>query len=232
MAAKSMLFPIATPPPSNMASSGASPALADRLATACYHGDLPSAKAAVADGASVNAKGKAPVPGWDKRLPLVAAARQKHNDVVVWLLSHGADPNGNGVMYLAGDSTAAILQLLIDAGGDVSNSLLFSVIETYNAEDNVRVLLAQPCLDLTMKCAGLTPEQYADHQDTPAVADMIAQEVSRKRLPILIGGAAACVVLTVCGVAVAGRSRDERRWCGHCFARLVVHVHVLWCGHG
>ena len=31
-------------------------------------------------------------------------------------------------------------------------------------------------------------------------------------------------MLTVCGVAVAGRGRDERRWYDHCFVRLIAHV--------
>ena len=124
-----------------MSSSGASPSLADRLAMACYKGDLPSAKAAVADGASVNEKGRA--LGWGVDLPLVPAVDQRHHDVVVWLLSHGADPNGEGVMwYGAWYSTAAILQLLIDAGGDVNRASgiyggppLFTAVE-YNSKDN------------------------------------------------------------------------------------------------
>ena len=103
-----------------MSLPGASPSLADRLVTACDEGDLPSAKAAVADGASVNEEGR--TPGWRRPvLPLAASVARKHHDVVVWLLSHGADPNGVDVMfYGARNSTTAILQLLIDAGGDVN----------------------------------------------------------------------------------------------------------------
>ena len=41
--------------------------------------------------------------------------------MALWLLSHGADPNGDEVMYYdASNSTACILRLLIDAGGDVN----------------------------------------------------------------------------------------------------------------
>ena len=41
--------------------------------------------------------------------------------MVVWLLTHGADPNGDRVMWNgAFYRTAATLQLLIDAGGDVN----------------------------------------------------------------------------------------------------------------
>ena len=171
-----------------MSSSGASPSLADRLMTACANGDLPSAKVAVADGASVNEKGKNQYGV--TFLPLEAAALNKHrdHDVVVLLLSHGADPNGDGVMsWGAYVSTTAILQLLIDAGGDVNRKSsgeppLFPAVRSYNSKDNVRVLLAQPSLDFTIKYNGKTPEQYALDNGKPAVADMIAQEVSRKGL--------------------------------------------------
>ena len=192
-----------------MSSSGASPSLADRLVTACYNGDLPSAKAAVADGASVNQKGMA--LEWCSEPPLSAAVDMQHHDVVVWLLSHGADPNGANVMwYGACHSTAAMLQLLIDAGGDVNRECceepgppLFPVVWDGNGEDNVRVLLAQPSLDLTIKCDGESPEENARNADRPAVADMIAQEVSGKCFSCLRG--AACGD-GVCGDAVAGRS--------------------------
>ena len=71
--------------------------LADRLVAACHNGDLPSAKAAVADGASVNEEGEA--LGWfDSIPPLEAAVYREHHDVVVWLLSHGADPNRDNVV--------------------------------------------------------------------------------------------------------------------------------------
>ena len=53
--------------------------------------------------------------------------------------------------------------------------------------DKLLVLLAQPCLDFTTKYEDKTPEQYARDNDRPAVADMIAQEVSRKGLPSLHG---------------------------------------------
>ena len=149
-------------------------------------GDLPSAKAAVADGASVNEEGTASGVGFYSALPLVAAVEKKKYDVVVWLLSHGADPNGNRLIFNgAFNSTAAIFQLLIDAGGDVnrksfSEPPLFPALRGYNSKDTVRVLLAQPSLRLTIKYGGKTPEQYARVWREPALADMIAQEVSRK----------------------------------------------------
>ena len=195
-----------------------SPSLADRLVTACDMGDLPSAKAAIADGASVNAWGSA--PGWDDPdLPLRVAVAMEHHDVVVLLLSHGADPNGDHVMYSAvGWSTAGILQLLIDAGGNVNRKSygqppLFTAAVGDHSEDSMRVLLAQPSLHLTLTYDGKSSQQYARDKGKPALADMIAQEVS---------GRAGCMVSLEShsihggGVAVAGRWRGERRWYDHC----------------
>ena len=140
--------------------------LAGRLATACWNGDLPSAIAAVADGVGVNWEEK--VPGWGFVLPLAAAVHRQHHDVVVWLLSLGADPNGRTVMFNGSTlSTTAILQLLIDAGGDVNEEsnglppLLAAVRRDFNREDNVRVLLAQPSLNVAVKWDCKTPEQHA-----------------------------------------------------------------------
>ena len=181
-----------------MSLPGASPSLADRLVVACDEGDLPSAKAAVADGASVNEKGR--TPGWRRPvLPLTAAVARERHDVVVWLLSHGADPNGKEVMFrCASFGTTAILQLLIDAGGDVNRESnhqppLFWAVED-NSEDKVRVVLAQPSLDFTILFEGQISEQYARDEDKPALADMIAQEVSGNRLPVLLGRSTACAV--------------------------------------
>ena len=201
-----------------------SPSLADRLVTACDMGDLPSAKAAVADGASVNEWGSA--PGWGADLPLRPAVAKQHDDVAVWLLSHGADPNGDHVMSCgARSSTAAMLQLLIDAGGDVNRGSygqppLFTAIRR-NSADNVRVLLAQPLLDLTIQYEGKTLEQYARAYGTPAVAGFTAKEVSGK------GSVLSSMTVRpphCSGVAVAGRSRDERRRYDHCYVRFVYNL--------
>ena len=82
----------------------------DRLCTACWIGDLPAADAAIADGAIVNDEGRA--PGWDSILPLYAALVQQHRDIVLWLLcGHGADPNGDEVMWAAACYAAARPQL-------------------------------------------------------------------------------------------------------------------------
>ena len=216
-----LLFPIITSLPRLSDEAEYYPSLADLLVTACYERDLPSAKAAVADGASVNEEGTA--RGVGALLPLAAAVFWQHIELVVWLLSLGADPNGDMVMWQgACKSTAGILQLLIDVGGDVNRESggrppLFPAVEGFNSEDNVRVLLAQPSLDLTIKSDGKTPEQYARARHRLALADVIAQEVSggRSTVPSHHSSASHCV-----GVAVVYRSRDERRWYDLCCVRF------------
>ena len=179
---QSRRFP--TPRPYMSSPPEAAPSLADRLTSACVNGDLSSVEAAVADGASVNETGTLP-GSVTTLLPLAAAVWYSRHDVVAWLLSHGADPNGDSVMYYgAHDSTAAILQLLIDAGGDVNRKsgsrppLITAVVGVRDSENRVRVLLGEPSLDFTVNYYGKTPEQYARAKDRPAVADRIAQEVS------------------------------------------------------
>ena len=96
--------------------------------------------------------------------PLAVATWQRHDDVVVWLLSLGADPNGDRVMYYGVyNSTVAMLQLLIDTGGDVNwksggRPPLFTAAVGDHSEDNVRVLLAQPCLGFTIQYDGHTQQ--------------------------------------------------------------------------
>ena len=194
-------FPISV---AHMILSSAPPSLADRLVRACWDGDLPSAKAAVADGASVNKEGR--TAGWiGPWLPLVSAARRQHLDVVVWLLSHGADANGDRVMWHGGcNGTDAILQLLVDAGGDVNRSSgwgppLFPAVYGDGSEDKVRVLLAQPSLEFTTTYQGKTPEQYALDNRRPAAADMIAQEVSGEGASRFFLGIGADGVWRCCG---------------------------------
>ena len=204
----------------------------DRLVLACYNGDLLSAAAAIAEGASVNEPGKA--PRWHGTvLPLAAVVRRRLHDVAVWLLSHGADPNGDEVMFHgAYRSTAAILQLLIDAGGDVnrlsgSRPPLFWAVWCGNRKDKVRVLLAQPSLDLTINLyAGKTLEQHARARGKPALADTIAQEVSGRGFSFCWGsGCADGVWWCCCGSQIARRPTLVRP-----LVQLIAHV--LWCGHG
>ena len=102
------------------------PSLSDLLVIASAKGDLPAAKAAVADGARVNDKGNY---GVGNCLALAAAVCKKHPHVVAWLLGQGADPEGEHVMYRgAVNSTPEILQLLIDAGSGVNQVRVFRSI--------------------------------------------------------------------------------------------------------
>ena len=70
----------------------------------------------------------------DGLLSSTAAAFCRRRDVVLWLLSLGADPDGDEVMHAAcHDGTAEIVQLLVDVGGSVNGSSvgpgpLFSVM--------------------------------------------------------------------------------------------------------
>ena len=178
---------------------------ADQLVRACYDGDLPFAKAAVASGASVDAKGW--LTAWDMSCPLAAAVMGGHRDVVVWLLSHGADPNGDAVMDAgARDSTAGMLQLLMDAGGDINldsgmRPLLFTAAVYNDNDDLVSLLLAQPTLDLTLTFARKTAEQFAHVKGQHGRAETITAEVSTVNLARLDSpGVRFCRVLVSPGI--------------------------------
>jgi len=155
-----------------------------RLATACSNGDILSAKAAIADGASVNDKAR-PL-GWVvSMVPLCAAVYRRHVSVVIMLLYHGADPNGDEVMWWGALTAPEILQLLIDAGGDVNRNSagrppLFTAARTFCGDATVRVLLRHPSLDLTAKHFCKTAEQFARDNHSTALADMIAHEAARR----------------------------------------------------
>ena len=212
---------------------------------ACADGDLPSAKAAVAGGANVNYRGSLQ-RAFSKGLPLTAAVVYEQHDVVVWLLSHGARPNLDTVMYqCVTNSNAAILQLLIDAGGDVnreSSGHLLLCCAMWARSDhryhNVRVLLAQPSLDFTIKHRDKTLEQYARDKLKPALADMIAQEVGEgvSRTALLQVRCVQFQIVVVGWSNLVDRSQGEGRWYDHCFDRLITHVLCSgcdeWCGCG
>ena len=158
------------------------PSPADRLVSACWQGDVQAAAAAVADGASVN--GKAAIPFLGPGLPLVAALYNAHDDAVVWLLSLGADADGDDVMFTAAaDSASDILQLLIDVGGDVNRASgrappLFCAVLRTRRIGNVAVLLAQPCLDLAAVYDNMSPLQFAHSWHQDSAADLLVEEVS------------------------------------------------------
>ena len=154
---------------------------------ACCSGDVASAQAAVADGASVNAEGRASASAGDVWCPLSAAVIAEHNryNLVVWLLSRGADPSRGDVMDWATKfGSPNCLQVLIDAGCDVNRDGRAEFGPIFDAtafarEGTVRVLLAQPSLDLTLKCrAGFTALQWAVQYPRPLIASLVAAEVS------------------------------------------------------
>ena len=155
----------------------------NRLVQACLDGNLDAAKAAIRDGESVNAKGTdSDGTSW---VPLEAATRMRHAPVVAHLLSLGADPNGNGVMYSGARSgTPDILQQLLTAGGKVnlpSNGMqpIFAAISgNGDVKGKVRVLLGHPSLDLTaVMTDGGTPEEYARSWGKIDIVEMIQAKV-------------------------------------------------------
>ena len=164
---------------------------------ACFNGDVGSAAAAVSAGACVNDAGFKLAPdGWGSRVPLWAAVANEHHDVVVWLLARGADPNldaGSVLDYGICYSSPGILQLLIDAGGSVNRDYAVTAaggasgrpplfLATYwSRDDMVRVLLAQPGLDVAAVRGGKTADEEAREDDKPALARLIAEEVSGGR---------------------------------------------------
>jgi hypothetical protein len=160
----------------------------DSFATACDNGDISLVKAAIDGGACVNDKGQ--TPGWrGTALPLVRALQNGRHDVMVMLLSAGADPNGDRVMFWgASRGVGAILQLLIDTGGDINTvtdggpPLIMTVAAHPSADRGalMRVMLRHPCLDLTVKYHASTVEHYVRFLFKPALADMIACEVARR----------------------------------------------------
>ena len=140
----------------------------DSLVRLCEAGDFPAVLAALAHGANVNERGRDTYR--HRQPPLAAAVRGEHYSLVLHLLSLDADPNGDEVMgWAAWNSTPAILQLLIDAGGDVNRASggrlpVFVAMSTVfgssrfagaRAEPPVtaqlRVLLDQPSLDLSAR---------------------------------------------------------------------------------
>ena len=158
-----------------MTSTSSQAALDTQLVHACWRSDVHAVAAAIAGGANVN--GKASPPGWLSTVgPLWAAVAWPNVDVATVLLSHGADPNGEGVMT-AGNShgTPDVLQLLIDAGGDVN------VPERPGSGAGIlRVLLAEPAYDLTCSRHTTKPieREVLFGGLYPALSAMIACEVS------------------------------------------------------
>jgi hypothetical protein len=110
------------------------------------------------------------------------------------LLTTGADPNvkdnlgTTSVWEGAADSTADILQLLIDSGGSVNEANDFGmtpliVLVSYNYPDapaRLQVLLATPELDLDAACEGKMVEEWAVRRGHTEFAAVIAEERRRR----------------------------------------------------
>jgi ankyrin repeat protein len=118
------------------------------------------------------------------------AVQWKRCGLVVALLAAGADANvknlggHTSVLLGASDSTADILQLLLDGGGNVNEvsisgqSPLIALVRTNNgkAAARLQVLLACPELDLDVDYKGKTAEQWAVHARHVELASAIAEE--------------------------------------------------------
>ena len=180
---------------------------------ACHSSDLDAIKAAIGSGASVNEMGQ---PEEDDSLwltprldtPLGALVDHWHwqhqvgpvaLDAIRLILSLGADPSRE--VYGAVYSRSEILQLLIDAGGDVNHKggsfSLHPIFAAVGAESDgstsgrdiesmVQVLLAQPRLDLAVFSEGNSPDELAQLRNYVRAADMIRAEVRAPVFPSLL----------------------------------------------
>ena len=133
------------------------------------------------DGADVNEPMHAE-PGGTGVLPLAAALCGRSLDFVKLLLRHGADPDGHEVMLgCAWFCPRDVLELMLDAGGDINDlgdgvPLLCAAIGG-GREDNVRLLLAHPLLELDQPLRGSSFEAHAVEKGKPAMAELIRAEV-------------------------------------------------------
>jgi ankyrin repeat protein len=124
------------------------------------------------------------------------AVWMKRRELVVALLAAGADANvksNRGVtsvrLCAAHDSTARILQLLIDGGGSVNEpdnfgqTPLIALVSWNNGDAAARlgVLLARPELNLDVTYKGKTAEQWAEAKGHLDLAQAIAAERSRRQ---------------------------------------------------
>ena len=161
-----------------------------RLVAAARLGDFPAAIAALADGANVH---DAASDGTDEpQTPLAAAAVGGHLALAVHLITLGASPNdGSAVWHAALLGSGDMLQLLVDAGGGVNGDgvkcpPLLAVVRSQrgNVEDAVRVLLAQPSLDLTVSDVEGSPTE--DGGDYRWSADALACKYGMRHIGDLI----------------------------------------------
>ncbi len=141
--------------------------------------------AAVARGIPVNGRHS----NWDFTALHNAVIYQRRG-LVVALLATNADANANdkyaatSVLWGAAYSTADILQLLIDGGGDVNEVSKFgdtplialAMDNCGDAAARLQVLLACPELDLDARSDGKTAEAWAVDRGHSQLAAAIAEE--------------------------------------------------------
>jgi ankyrin repeat protein len=145
---------------------------------------------AVARGISVNARGE-----WGATALLRIVLWKLRRELVVALLAVGANPNvtddygRTSVWAGAYDSTADILQLLIDGGGSVNEPTNFLrrtpliALARNNGGDapaRLQILLACPELNLEAICERKTAEEWAVRRGHPELAAAIAEERRRR----------------------------------------------------
>jgi ankyrin repeat protein len=145
---------------------------------------------AVARGIPVNARGE-----WGYTALQRTVLWKPRRELVIALLEAGADPNvknffgKTSVWAGAYDSTADILQLLIDGGGSVNEPANFLrltpliALARNNCGDalaRLQILLACPELNLEVICGGKTAEEWAVMRGHPELAVAIADERRRR----------------------------------------------------
>ena len=124
-----------------------------QLEDACLKGDLVRAQRALADGARVD--GHCEKYPQIKLMPLSRAIGSHNRELICLLLSHGANPNGPYAMHMAATGPRDILQLVVDAGGDVNSKGETGWPTTFVAANsgNMRFFIHHPLFNLqTWEC--------------------------------------------------------------------------------
>jgi hypothetical protein len=153
-------------------------------------------------------------------IDLYWAVRFERRELVVALLAAGADANqmnnlGTTSAFAgAAFSTAGILQLLINGGGNVNEqdtygqTPLIAVVLGNKGDAAVRLqmLLACPELDLGAKYEGKTGEEWAAKLGYMELAVAIAEERARRERWVGLRVAWIAATVSVCSCSTANRS--------------------------